>query len=63
MSDIPVQQKAGWATAIAATLFIFALATDAVMMPIATTAVTDDLKTDTGMWILRMIVFRLKKIG
>lgn len=42
-------QKASWGAAIAATLFIFALATDQVMMPIATSAAVADLRTDTGM--------------
>ncbi|NIL97714.1 MAG: MFS transporter, partial [Planctomycetales bacterium] len=42
-------QKAGWGAAIAATLFVFALATDQVMMPLATSAIVSELKTDTGM--------------
>jgi len=41
-------QKAGWEAAMAATLFIFALATDQVMMPLATSAIIQELKTDTG---------------
>lgn len=41
-------QKAGWGAAIAATLFIFALATDQVMMPLATSALIQELNTDTG---------------
>ncbi len=35
--------------AIAATLFIFSLAADQVMMPLATSALVTDLQTDTGM--------------
>jgi len=49
MSDSNSQAKSGWGAAIAATLFIFALATDQVMMPIATSAIVAELKTDTGM--------------
>jgi len=41
-------QKVGWGAAIAATLFIFVLATDQVMMPLATSAIIQELKTDTG---------------
>lgn len=41
-------QTPGWGAAIAATLFIFALATDQVMMPLATSVIITDLKTDTG---------------
>ncbi len=43
------QTKSGWGAAIAATLFIFSLATDQVMMPIATSAIVAELQTDTGM--------------
>ena len=32
-------QKAGWGAALAATLFMFAMATDQVMMPLATSAI------------------------
>jgi len=42
-------QKASWGAAIAATLFIFLLAIDIVMMPLATSAVVKELNTDTGM--------------
>ena len=42
-------KKVSWGAAIAATLFVFALATDQVMMPIATSAVVAELNTDTGM--------------
>jgi len=42
-------QKAGWGAAIAATLYIFSLAIDIVMMPLATSAVVKELNTDTGM--------------
>jgi len=35
------QQKAGRCATIAATLFIFALASDQVMMPLATSALVD----------------------
>jgi len=41
-------QKAGWGAAIAATLFIFLLAIDIVMMPLATSAIVKELNTDTG---------------
>lgn len=43
------KQQAGWGAAIAATLFIFSLAADQVMMPLATSALVTDLQTDTGM--------------
>lgn len=49
MSTSGDQLKASWLTAITATLFIFSLATDQVMMPIATSAIVDELNTDTGM--------------
>jgi len=49
MADGTEKQKASWLTAIAATIFIFAIAMDPVMMPIATSAVVEDLNTDTGM--------------
>ncbi|MES0361139.1 MAG: MFS transporter [Anaerolineales bacterium] len=49
MTDSTVKQKASWLTAAAATMFIFAIAMDPVMMPIATTAVVEELNTDTGM--------------
>lgn len=49
MSPSRDQQKTSWLTAITATLFIFSLATDQVMMPIATSAIVDELNTDTGM--------------
>jgi MFS family permease len=49
MSDSTAKAKAGWGAAIAATLFIFSLATDQVMMPIATSAIVAELQTDTGM--------------
>lgn len=42
-------QKTSWGAAIAATLFIFSLATDQVMMPLATSAIVKELNTDTGM--------------
>jgi len=42
-------QKASWGAAIAATLYIFLLAIDIVMMPLATSAVVKELNTDTGM--------------
>lgn len=48
MSEPTVQARRGWGAAIAATLFIFALAMDQVMMPIATSAIVDELQTDTG---------------
>jgi len=41
--------KASWGAAMAATLFIFLLAIDIVMMPLATSAVVKELNTDTGM--------------
>lgn len=49
MSGPTSQTKTGWGAAIAATLFMFSLATDQVMMPIATSAVVAELQTDTGM--------------
>lgn len=42
-------QKAGWIPAIAATLLIFLVAMDQVMMPIATSAIVADLNTNVGM--------------
>ena len=41
-------QKTSWAAAIAATLFIFACAADQIMMPLATSAIIQELKTDSG---------------
>lgn len=41
-------QTVGWGAAIAATLFLFTLATDQVMLPLATSAIVRELKTDTG---------------
>jgi MFS family permease len=49
MTDSSVKQKASWLTAAATTMFIFAIAMDPVMMPIATTAIVEELNTDTGM--------------
>lgn len=41
--------EGGWGTAAAATLFIFCLAMDQVMMPLATSAIVSDLQTHAGM--------------
>ncbi len=41
-------QKTGWMAAITATLFIFTLATDQITMPLATSSIIQELKTDTG---------------
>ncbi len=43
------QEKAGWGAAIAATLLIFVVAMDQVMMPIATSAIVAELNTNVGM--------------
>lgn len=48
MNEERADASGGWAAAAAATLFIFCLATDQVMMPLATTALVRDLGTDTG---------------
>jgi len=42
-------EKAGWGAAVAVTLFIFCLAADQIMMPLATSFVVADLNTNTGM--------------
>ena len=42
------QQKAGWGAAIAATLLIFLVGMDQVMMPIATSAIAKEFSTNAG---------------
>ena len=42
------QQKVGWGAALAATLFMFLVAMDQVMMPIATSAISKEFNTDAG---------------
>ena len=59
MSNPTAQKRASWGAAIAATLFIFALAMDQVMMPIATSAIVAELQTDTGMIQLAMALVSL----
>ena len=41
-------QETGWGTALAATLLIFLVAMDQVMMPIATSAIVTEFSTDAG---------------
>lgn len=51
--------RAGWGAALAATLFVFCLATDEVIFPIATSAILPELKTDTGTIQLAMALVSL----
>ena len=51
--------KAGWGAAIAATLFIFCLAADQVMMPLATSSVVADLNTNTRMVQVAIVLVSL----
>ena len=43
------QQKAGWGAAIAASTFMFILAMDLMILPIATNKIVNDLNTNAGM--------------
>jgi hypothetical protein len=42
------REKVGWGAAIAATLLIFLVAMDAIMMPIASSAIVAELGADVG---------------
>ena len=42
------QRKVGWGAALAATLFMFLVAMDQVMMPIATSAISKEFNTAAG---------------
>lgn len=52
-------EKAGWGTAVAATLFIFCLAADQVMMPLATSSVVQDLSTNMRMVQIAIVLVSL----
>jgi hypothetical protein len=48
MTNSTTQAKVGWGAAIAATLLIFLVAMDAIMMPIASSAIVAELGADVG---------------
>ena len=48
-AESTTQSRVGWGAAIAATLLLFAVSMDAFMMPLATSAIVEELETDTGM--------------
>ena len=52
-------EKANWGTAVAAALFIFCLASDHIMMPLATSSVVQDLNTNMRMVQIAIVLVSL----
>ena len=52
-------EKRGWGTAVAAALFIFCLASDHIMMPLATSSVVQDLNTNMRMVQIAIVLASL----